>query len=107
MELDQLSLDGATPSVSTDLLDYPSGSTATITASGFIVGSIIEFQLSHVLDAGADCAYDVLNHVLGDNSADGHDPWTVTEGVRTAGAGGILGNTDDNGDLDGIALNGE
>jgi len=60
MELDQLSLDGATPSVSTDLLDYLPGSTATITASGSIVGSTIEFQVSHVLDAGAGAGTDTL-----------------------------------------------
>lgn len=89
MELDQRSLDGATPSVSTDLLDYLPGSTATITASGFIVGSTIEFQVFHALDAGADAVYGTLDDTI-DGAANaagaGHEPWTVTEGVRTAGA---------------------
>jgi hypothetical protein len=89
MELDQLSLDGATPSVSTDLLDYLPGSTATITASGFIVGSTIEFQVFHVLDAGADGVYGTVDDTI-DGTANaagaGHKAWYVADGVRTAGA---------------------
>jgi hypothetical protein len=89
MELDQLSLDGATSSVFTDLLDYLPGSTATITASGFVVGSTIEFQVSRVLDAGADGAYGTINDTI-DGAAyaagAGHEAWYIAQGVRTAGA---------------------
>jgi Ca2+-binding RTX toxin-like protein len=71
MELDQLSLDGATPSVSTDLFDYLPCSTATITASGFIVGSTIEFQVFHVLGAGAEGVYGTLDDTIaGSNGKD-------------------------------------
>ena len=44
----------ADPIVATDLLDYAPGDTATITASGFIIGSTLEFQVLHVSDPGAD-----------------------------------------------------
>jgi len=71
MDVNQLSLGGTEPSVSTDLLDYLPGSTATITASGFIVGSTIEFQVFHVLDAGADGVYGTLDDTItGSNSND-------------------------------------
>ena len=36
--------DNTTPSVTTDLLDYAPGSIATVTASGFIIGSTLEFH---------------------------------------------------------------
>jgi len=98
MELDQLPLDGATSSVSTGFLDYLPCSTATITASGFIVGSTIKFQVFHVLDAGADRVYGTLDDTIAgaaNAAGEGHEPWTVTDGV--------LGTADDGGDLDGNA----
>ena len=71
MDVNQLPLDGTEPSVSTDFLDYLPCSTATITASGFIVGSTIEFQVFHVLDAGADGVYGTLDDTItGSNSND-------------------------------------
>src|SRR5262245_12518209 len=98
------------PVVTTDLLDYAAGETANITASHFTVGSTVEFQVLHVLDAGADGIYgtadDTLDGTLNGSGA-GHTPWYVTDGVRVqmAGADGIQGTADDYwwGDLDGIA----
>ena len=52
-----------TPTVTTDLADYQPGSTAIITASNFIVGSTISFQVSHVLDSGSDGQYGTLDDV--------------------------------------------
>ncbi|MCG6953192.1 MAG: IgGFc-binding protein, partial [Betaproteobacteria bacterium] len=97
--------DNTTPSVTTDLLDYAPGSTATITASGFIIGSTLEFQVQHVIDSGDDGVYGTADDVLGDNSGEGHESWTVTDGVwwvLDAGADGIEGTDDDviGGDLD-------
>ena len=60
----------------------------------------------HVSGPGADGVYGTLDDVVNEalNAAgDGHEAWIVTDGVRTAGADGILGNADDGGDLDGIA----
>ena len=94
------------PNVETDLLDYLPGSTATVTASNFIVGSTIEFQVLHVLDPGADGIYGTSDDTIDETTnaaGDGHEAWTVTDGVRTAGADGILGTDDDGGDLDGVA----
>ena len=97
------SLDPLEPTVSTDLLDYAPGDTAVITAEGFIVGSTIEFQVLH-WDAGADGIYGTEDDIIGgDGYGDGHESWTITDGVRTAGADGILGTDDDGGDLDGVA----
>ena len=92
-----------TPSVSTDLLDYAPGSTAIITAENFIIGSTLEFQVLHVIEAGDDGVWGTLDDVLGDNSGAGHETWIITDGVRTAGADGVLGTADDGGDLDGVA----
>ncbi len=92
-----------TPGVGTDLLDYAPGSTATITASDFIIGSTLQFQVLHVVAAGDDGLYGTLDDVLGDNSGAGHEAWIVSDGVRTAGADGVLGTSDDGGDLDGVA----
>jgi hypothetical protein len=47
------------PTVTTDLLDYAPGSTATVTASNFIIGSTLEFQVLHVTDPGGD-GFDLL-----------------------------------------------
>ncbi|HJS37726.1 MAG TPA: hypothetical protein VJ789_06295, partial [Burkholderiales bacterium] len=92
-----------TPTVGTDLLDYAPGSTATITAENFIIGSTLEFQVLHVTDPGDDGVYGTLDDLLGDNSGAGHETWIITDGVRTAGADGVLGTADDGGDLDGVA----
>ncbi|HEY9619684.1 MAG TPA: hypothetical protein V6C78_04905 [Crinalium sp.] len=79
---------GFQPLVQTDLLDYAPGSTATITASRFAVGETVEFQVIH-LDPGLDQQYGTADDVSGDNSGQGHLPWSITDG----GAG----------DLDGVA----
>src|SRR5574341_2327038 len=95
------------PTVTTDLLDYAPGSTAFITASNFIIGSTLEFQVLHVTDPGSDGIYGTLDDMLGDNSGEGHQAWYVTDGVlvRLAGADGVEGTADDilYGDLDGVA----
>ena len=94
------------PTVTTDLLDYLPGSTATITASDFIIGSTLEFQVQHVTGAGKDGKYGTRDDTLDDQAnatGAGHTAWYVTDGVRTAGADGKLGTADDGGDLDGKA----
>ena len=68
MSTTETSITEATPTVVTDLLDYAPGSTATISASNFIIGSTLEFQVLHVIDAGDDGLYGTLDDVLGDNS---------------------------------------
>ena len=107
------------PTVTTDLLDYQPGETATITTSGFVIGSTLEFQVLHVTDPGEDGVYGTLDDILDpgpdgiSGTADdgygttgaGHDPWYVTDGVWwviDAGADGIVGTADDiiGGDLD-------
>jgi Ca2+-binding RTX toxin-like protein len=71
MDVNQLPVDGATPSVSTDFLKYLPGRSATITTSGFIVGSTIEFQVFHVLGAGAEGVYGTLDDTIsGGNGKD-------------------------------------
>ena len=72
------------PLVTTDLLDYAPGDTATITASNFIIGSTIEFQVQHVSDPGADGVYGTADDVVDTTtnaSGEGHDPWYITDGV--------------------------
>jgi hypothetical protein len=112
MAVNDPSLDSSSnaPSVSTDLFDYTPGSTAVITAANFVVGSTIIFQVSHVLDAGADGQYGTLDDTVDaetNASGDGHEPWSVTDGVRITlpGLDGAEGTADDvvAGDLDGIA----
>jgi hypothetical protein len=68
------------PSVFSDLPDYAPGSTAIISAKNFTVGSTVQFQVSHVIDAGVDEVFGTLDDTLGDNSGSGHEPWTVTDG---------------------------
>src|SRR5690242_9574073 len=99
-----------TPSVTTDLSDYAPGNTAIITASNFAAGSTVIFQVSHVLDAGADQQYGTSDDVLDaekNASGAGHEPWSVTDGIRITlpGLDGVVGTADDvvAGDLDGIA----
>ncbi|HJT60976.1 MAG TPA: hypothetical protein VJ797_04790, partial [Burkholderiales bacterium] len=75
------------PTVSTDLLDYAPDSTATITASDFIVGSTLQFQVLHVTDPGDDGVYGTSDDLLGDNSGAGHEAWEVTDGVQSVDAG--------------------
>ncbi|MEJ8824817.1 hypothetical protein WKW80_22720, partial [Variovorax humicola] len=77
------------PLVTTDLEDYAPGSTATITASGFSVGSSVTFEVEHVSDPGGDGLWGTLDDVLANSDGSGHDPWSVVDG-------GI-------GDLDGLA----
>src|SRR3954468_7994289 len=112
MAINDTSLDGSSnaPSVNTDLLDYAPGSTAVVTASNFIAGSTIIFQVSHVLDAGLDGQYGTSDDVLDaekDGSGAGHQPWSVTDGARITlpGLDGVVGTADDviAGDLDGEA----
>ncbi|MFN9591942.1 MAG: beta strand repeat-containing protein, partial [Pirellulaceae bacterium] len=68
------------PSVFSDLPDYAPGSTAIISAKNFTVGSTVQFQVSHVIDAGVDEVFGTLDDTLGDNSGSGHEPWSVTDG---------------------------
>ena len=77
------------PNVSTDLADYPPGSTAIISANHFFPGSDITFQVVHIIGPGADGKLGTLDDVLGNNTGSGHEAWVVTDGG--------------NGDLDGIA----
>src|SRR5262245_22149685 len=74
--------------ISTDLLDYAPASTAYITASDVELGATIQFLVSHAVGAGADGVWGTPDDLLGDNSGEGHDPWTATDGGE--------------GDLDGI-----
>ena len=60
--------------VTTDLADYPPGSTATITGENFDLGETIELQVLHTDGTP--------------NTGGGHEPWLVTDGGK--------------GDLDGI-----
>ena len=73
-------LNPAAPSVFTDLADYPPGSTATITARDFAVGSAVEFQVIHAAGPGADGVYGNADDLPGDNSGQGHLPWVVVDG---------------------------
>lgn len=85
-------VDPVDPVVETDLLDYAPGATATITASDFIVGSTLEFQVLHVLDPGDDGLYGTSDDVIdteANDSGEGHETWSVTDGGE--------------GDLDGVA----
>jgi hypothetical protein len=66
------------PSVFTDQEDYAPGETATITATGFEVGSTIEFSIADDPDDPGD-----------DGEADVYQPFSVTDGGE--------------GDLDGVA----
>ncbi|WP_036997873.1 DUF5801 repeats-in-toxin domain-containing protein, partial [Metapseudomonas resinovorans] len=75
------------PGVSTDLDDYAPGSTATITADGFALGSTVQFQVQHAVGAGADGEWGTPDDLIDTNTGDGHDPWYVTDG----GAGDLDG----------------
>ena len=77
------------PDVSTDLADYPPGSTAIISANHFLPGSDITFQVVHIIGPGADGKLGTLDDILGNNTGSGHKAWVVTDGG--------------NGDFDGIA----
>lgn len=78
------------PDVSTDLPDYPPGSTAIISANNFFLpGSDITFQVVHIIGPGADGKLGTLDDILGNNTGSGHESWIVTDGG--------------NGDFDGIA----
>ncbi|MCJ1884352.1 hypothetical protein LNN38_05765 [Pseudomonas sp. LA21] len=70
----------ASPTVTTDQQDYPPGSTATITASGFAAGSTLRFQVQHASGAGADGIWGTPDDVIVITSGAGHDPWYVTDG---------------------------
>jgi len=52
--------------VATDLDDYAPGETATITASGFLVGEAVELQVLHIDEVP--------------NTGIGHDSWQVIDG---------------------------
>ena len=68
------------PSVFSDLPDYAPGSTAIISAKDFAVGSTVQFQVLHVVDAGVDEVFGTLDDTLGDNTGSGHTPWIATDG---------------------------
>jgi Ca2+-binding RTX toxin-like protein len=63
------------PAVWTDKMDYPPGSTATITGAGFQVGEAVQLRVVHTDGTP--------------NTGEGHDPWIVVDGGP--------------GDLDGVA----
>jgi hypothetical protein len=65
-------------SVTTDLNDYPPGSTAIITGENFNPGETVELQVLHTDDIP--------------NTGGGHEPWQVTDG----GAGDLDGVVDGN-----------
>ncbi|MFI8610216.1 DUF5801 repeats-in-toxin domain-containing protein [Pseudomonas sp. NPDC077649] len=75
------------PSVGSDLADYAPGSTAILTASGFPVGSLLQFEVDHAIDPGADGLWGTPDDVLDSGSGAGHEPWLVTDG----GAGDLDG----------------
>lgn len=52
--------------VITDKLDYAPGSTAKITADGFLEGSTITFQVLHASDPGTDGLWGTEDDLLGD-----------------------------------------
>lgn len=56
------------PDVSTDLPDYPPGSTAIISANNFLPGSDITFQVVHITGPGADGKLGTLDDILGNNT---------------------------------------
>ena len=90
--IDPLVNDGVQDSVAytviTDKLDYAPGETATITASGFEVGSTIEFAIQDDPNAPGD-----------DGEADVYQPFSIKDGVTIYDANGkAIG-----GDLDGVA----
>ena len=64
--------------VTTDLSDYPPGSTAIISGSNFEAGETVELQVLHTDDIP--------------NTGDGHEPWQIVEG----GEGDLDGETDGN-----------
>jgi hypothetical protein len=68
------------PSVVSDLPDYAPSSTAIISAKDFAVGSTVQFQVLHVIDAGVDEVFGTLDDTLGDNTGSGHTPWIATDG---------------------------
>ncbi|MBL8395714.1 MAG: hypothetical protein JNK99_13370, partial [Candidatus Accumulibacter sp.] len=94
--------------VTTDKLDYPPGSTASINMQAVTAGSTVQFQVRHILNPGADGLYGTEDDILDDTlnaSGTGHDPWYVTDGdwwVVSAGSDGLAGTPDDviSGDLD-------
>ena len=61
----------ATPTIQTDLLDYPPGSTAIITGTGFTPGETVTLQVLHI-DAGVDSLGTDPQH---------HQPWNVIADV--------------------------
>lgn len=79
MSITETTITEGTATVSTDLLDYAPGSTANITASGFIIGSTLEFEVEHV-EAGEDGVYGTADDVVVETSGDGHESWIVTDG---------------------------
>jgi hypothetical protein len=63
--------------VATDLLDYAPGSTAYFSASGFVAGEAVTFQVAHATDGATDAPWTVI-----DDSAEDADP--AAGSVRTS-----------------------
>jgi len=66
--------------VITDKSDYGLYETANITASGYVIGSTIEFLVQHIIDWGEDGIWGTADDELGYNGGEGHLPWRVTDG---------------------------
>ena len=79
----------STGTVMTDQWDYAPGEMATITASGFTVGSTVKFKVDHVSGPGRDGIFGTADDKVMHLGGEGHKWWKVTDG----GAG----------DLDGLA----
>ena len=80
--------------LSADKLDYLPGEYAIFTATGTIVGGVLELQVQHVSGPGADGVYGTLDDVLdagmdgvfgtaddgSGTTGEGHDPFYITDG---------------------------
>ncbi len=71
-----------TSRLDTDKADYKPGETATITASGFVPGSDVTFEVDHVSGPGADGIYGTLDDQIVELGGKGHDAWTVKDGGK-------------------------
>ncbi len=71
-----------TSRLDTDKADYKPGETATITASGFVPGSDVTFEVDHVSGPGADGVYGTLDDQIVELGGKGHDAWTVKDGSK-------------------------
>ncbi|MDN3656661.1 hypothetical protein QWZ08_13535, partial [Ferruginibacter paludis] len=78
--------------IKTDLLDYPPGSTAIITGTGFQPGETVTLQVIHVGDdpLGTDAAYHQPFTTVADNSGNVSSSWDVPTDGDALGATFLL-----------------